>query len=240
MKKCNKCREEFPATKEYFYAKKDTKDGIQGICKKCEAEHKRQYHKANKKEIAELQKKYRDANKEKESKRGKKYRDANKEKVAKRIKEYAKINKKKIAEYGKEYRKDNKDKISERGKRYRINNKDKCAINRRKREAIKHQLPSTLTAEQWENIKKHFNDKCAYCGKELPLAQEHFLALSKGGEYTANNIIPACQSCNSSKRDNSFFIWYPKFKHYSKSREKKIFEYLNYNKITKIQQLALY
>mgnify|MGYP003489420683 CR=1 FL=1 len=80
-----------------------------------------------------------------------------------------------------------------------------------------------------KNIKLEFNNKCAYCGKEKPLSQEHFVALSKGGEFTINNIIPSCQNCNSSKRATDFFEWYPKFKHYSKKREQIILKFLNYN-----------
>lgn len=81
---------------------------------------------------------------------------------------------------------------------------------------------------QWEEIKKHFDYKCAYCGKDLPLAQEHFLALSKEGEYTLNNIIPSCKSCNSSKATKDFFKWYPNYKNYSKKRERAILKFLGY------------
>jgi 5-methylcytosine-specific restriction endonuclease McrA len=84
-----------------------------------------------------------------------------------------------------------------------------------------------------------FDNKCAYCGKEKPLAQDHFVPLSKGGEYTNNNIICSCKSCNSSKSDKDFFEWYPEQLFYSKEREAKILKYLNYDKKTQTQQLAL-
>ena len=34
-KECNKCRKVLPATTENFYKKKDAKNGLAGICKKC-------------------------------------------------------------------------------------------------------------------------------------------------------------------------------------------------------------
>ena len=101
--------------------------------------------------------------------------------------------------------------------------------------ATKRSLLSTLTVTQWEDITEHFNHKCCYCGEEKTLHQEHFLALSKGGEYTHNNIVPACKNCNSSKNKNTFFEWYPSFKHYSRKREKLILDYLGYHNTT--QQL---
>lgn len=107
-----------------------------------------------------------------------------------------------------------------------------------KRKAIKKNLLCNFTIEQWEKCKEYFNNRCAYCGAEMPLTQDHFIALSKGGEYTSNNIIPSCQRCNSSKSNKDFFEWYPKSKYYSKEKEEKILKYLHYNK-NKIQQLKL-
>ena len=106
-----------------------------------------------------------------------------------------------------------------------------------RREARKRSLECNLTAKQWLDIKLQFDNKCAYCGKELPLAQEHFLALSKSGEYTVNNIICACKTCNSSKSNKDFFTWYPKYKYYSKKRERFILKFLNYK--DGIQQITL-
>ena len=56
------------------------------------------------------------------------------------------------------------------------------------------------------------------------------MALTSLGEYTINNIIPACRGCNGSKNDKVFSEWYPKYKHYSKKREVFILKYLKYNK----------
>ncbi len=71
------------------------------------------------------------------------------------------------------------------------------------------------------------------------LEQEHFVPISSNGPYTANNIIPACKSCNSSKRDSDFFSWYPKQPFYSKRREAKILRYLNYDNDGK-QQASIF
>lgn len=57
-----------------------------------------------------------------------------------------------------------------------------------------------LTNDQWTGIKIAYRHRCAYCGcKPRKLTQDHVVPVSKGGQHTASNIVPACQSCNSSK-----------------------------------------
>ena len=59
---------------------------------------------------------------------------------------------------------------------------------------------STLTAKEWAFIKKCYNSRCAYCDKkQARLTQDHIIPLSRGGTHTIDNVIPACQSCNSKK-----------------------------------------
>lgn len=120
--------------------------------------------------------------------------------------------------------------------------KSKCfscqnILNNNRRTKIKNGI-YTLTPADWENCKKHFDFKCAYCGLEKKLAQEHFFPLFKGGEYTPKNIVPACSSCNSSKGTKDFFEWYPQHESYSSSREKKILKYLDIKDNT--QQIAMF
>lgn len=57
-----------------------------------------------------------------------------------------------------------------------------------------------LTAEQWEFIKRWYDHRCAYCYQKKSLTQDHFIPISKGGSHTADNIVPACRSCNSRKQ----------------------------------------
>ncbi|RPI95510.1 MAG: HNH endonuclease [Chloroflexi bacterium] len=67
--------------------------------------------------------------------------------------------------------------------------------------AKKNGLPSSLTAKEWKQILIDFDSRCAYCGSDKRLIQEHFIPVSKGGEYTKRNIVPACCSCNNKKRN---------------------------------------
>lgn len=58
-------------------------------------------------------------------------------------------------------------------------------------------------ALQWEAIKVAYGHKCAYCGKRTKkLTIDHVIAIANGGHDAANNVVPACGSCNSAKSVN--------------------------------------
>jgi 5-methylcytosine-specific restriction endonuclease McrA len=256
-KVCYSCKEKLP--KECFNASKRAKDGLRGECKAC----RKQYREVNKESISERKKQHYEANKERISERGKRYseahkeqrrryvetnkesiakmrklhRDANRTKIAEWQKMYRKANKVKFSEYRRQYYESNKTKISERFRSWQLNNPDKVRQLNQKRRSGKKTLPSTFTIEEWDIVKEHFNNCCAYCGKEKPLTQDHVYPLFKGGEYTKDNIVPACKSCNSSKRDKLFSEWFPTFRYFSKKRERVINNYLGYKKGA--QQLTL-
>ena len=217
---CSKCNIE-KDIKEYSL-RKSSSDGVSYWCRGCCKEKNKKYYKNNKEALKEYFKQYNKENKEALKEYFKQYREDNKE----AIKQWREANKEAI----KQYKEDNKEAIREYKKQYREEHRDICNMSTQKRRAKLKQLPDTLTVEQWDNIKQYFNNSCAYCGEEKPLAQEHFIALSKGGEYTHNNIIPSCKSCNSSKSNKIFEGWYSKQKYYSNKREQKIYKFLNYNK----------
>lgn len=75
------------------------------------------------------------------------------------------------------------------------------ALNRVKahKAAVRGANIRDLTTAQWEAIKEIYGQCCAYCHKKKPLTMDHVIAVSKGGDHTASNIVPACHSCNSRK-----------------------------------------
>jgi 5-methylcytosine-specific restriction endonuclease McrA len=79
------------------------------------------------------------------------------------------------------------------------------AARRRKRrmERVEHDL----SAEQWVALTAAWGG-CAYCGaSDKPLQRDCVLALSRGGRYTLENIVPACASCNTSKGNHEVTGW---------------------------------
>lgn len=209
-------------------------------------EKDRKYYKENREKILEYQEKYYKDNAEYVKSRQSGYYEKNKDNIKAYNREYVEKNREHIQSYKQKYYEQNKERIMKHHKKYKEENPHIFRQINQRRKARKNKLPNTLTVEEWNYAKRYFSKSCAYCGiteeehldtyNEI-LHQEHFIPLSKGGEYTHNNIIPSCRICNTSKRDKDFFEWYPKYKHYSKQRENKILKFLNYKGDT--QQLAL-
>lgn len=69
------------------------------------------------------------------------------------------------------------------------------------------QLGATIadfTQDQWERMKDAYDHRCAYCGNKMKrLEKDHIIPLSKGGNHTYTNIVPACRRCNAKKRDGA-------------------------------------
>ena len=64
-----------------------------------------------------------------------------------------------------------------------------------------------LSNEQWNALMEAWGG-CAYCGAvDKPLHRDCVLALSRGGRYTLDNIVPACSSCNTSKCNDEVTGW---------------------------------
>ena len=98
-----------------------------------------------------------------------------------------------------------KKKLAAANKRYRASMKGKAMVARARARRITQMglTPEqvTLTAAQWLETLKRAKYRCYYCKKKTKLTMDHVIPLSKGGLHTQENVVPACQACNSAKRD---------------------------------------
>jgi 5-methylcytosine-specific restriction endonuclease McrA len=79
------------------------------------------------------------------------------------------------------------------------------AARRRKRRL--DAVDNDLSAAEWDAIKAAWNG-CAYCGvTDRPLQRDCVMAISRGGRYTIDNVVPACASCNTSKCNDEVTGW---------------------------------
>lgn len=84
------------------------------------------------------------------------------------------------------------------GERARRKHKRKTikAIRRRKIKLT----DDRLTLPEWKALIEAWDGKCAYCKKLTPNpTQDHVIPLSKGGQHTMDNVVPACMGCNVRK-----------------------------------------
>ena len=247
-KTCNICGISFLANSEFFITDKRNSDGLGAWCRPCSRIKSKESHlrrldeckkwREDNKEILKV-KKHLDylKNIEKRKEQGKKNYQQNKEQYSIKNKEYRLTHKEQHNESSRRRYQKVKEHHAELTRRWKQEHKEERNIAWQARRAKKLSLECSLTKEQWECCKQYFNNKCCYCGENGKLTQDHFVSLLDNGEYTHNNIVPSCKTCNCSKGNRLFEKWYPRYEHYDKKRERKILKYLNYK--NGIQQLSI-
>ena len=58
-----------------------------------------------------------------------------------------------------------------------------------------------------EKVKLNYPKACCYCGHTGTLSIDHLIPKVKGGKDHSDNLVWACKSCNSSKRDRDLLDW---------------------------------
>lgn len=56
-------------------------------------------------------------------------------------------------------------------------------------------------SEAWKSITEFYGGLCAYCQSQPWVDIDHFIPTSRGGTHSPGNVVPACKSCNSSKKN---------------------------------------
>lgn len=65
-----------------------------------------------------------------------------------------------------------------------------------------------FTFRDWLRVLRRYGFRCAFCGERAGnLTREHVIPLSRGGDHSIGNIVPACWPCNSSKRASTLTEW---------------------------------
>lgn len=125
---------------------------------------------------------------EKKHEYNQRWQNANREKVRKSCREYALAH---------------PDKARERVRKWAQLHPEKRCQNQANRRARENDAKGSHTLAEWQSILKQ-HPSCAYCGRtDCKLTRDHVVPLSKGGSNYISNIVPACQSCNSRKKDRA-------------------------------------
>jgi hypothetical protein len=84
----------------------------------------------------------------------------------------------------------------------------KAAMARRshRRRVAEKSVAATLTAEEWNVIKKRYKYRCVYCGEKKPLTRDHIIPVLQKGPLTKENVVPACASCNAKKHTSTVLL----------------------------------
>ena len=125
--------------------------------------------------------------------------------------QWKKMNPEHIKEYNKKYLIENRKKVYASNRQWAKTEKGKMVKQRGNiaRRVRNNNIINNLTLQEWLDILEEYNYRCAYCGCEfdedtLP-TKDHVIPISKAGHNIKENVVPACQSCNS-KKNNKIII----------------------------------
>ena len=219
FKKCSKCGRWLVASKVNFNKDKSKKYGLTSWCKECRNVKGKKYYMDNKEKIA---------------KRDKKYYKENKEKIAKRSKNYYEENKEYYVEYYKQYYQENKEDILNHAKKYYKTPQGQVVTfnGNTKRRQREEQQGNGITPDQWLEMMKFFDWKCAYSGKSINVKEnrsiDHIVPLAKDGAHEIWNCVPMYRPYNIRKQDKNLEEWYLQQDFYDEDRVNKINEWREY------------
>jgi 5-methylcytosine-specific restriction endonuclease McrA len=80
--------------------------------------------------------------------------------------------------------------------------------SKRRKAQNRGQTPVQIPVSALRQRFNEFGNCCAYCGDGGDMQIEHLEPISKGGAHDIGNIVPACASCNTSKRSHPMETWY--------------------------------
>jgi len=190
---CPRCKEEKDIS--LFGIDKHTSTGYAIYCKSCNSIRTKIYHQKNREVMILKMREYRSAHKEEEKARRTAYRKTHKEQRRIHEREYSKNNRHKRNQWQNKYLQTHPEKRIE--------------YNSKRRSLVNNANGNGITGEEWNCLVKSYNFICVYCGNKKPLTIDHIIPLYSGGSNQIENIVPACMSCNCSKRNKSvlFFMY---------------------------------
>ena len=91
-------------------------------------------------------------------------------------------------------------------------------------------LQTTSSAEAkrlWRrDVKKKWNNECAYCGDRDNLTIDHVVPRCKGGTDFTKNVVCCCNSCNQRKGHEHWDEWFFKQDYFTLDRYHKIMDWM--------------
>lgn len=241
-KRCSKCKRELPATSVYFTRHTGTKDGWYYSCKECRGSVFGEYvppqasqegHRCCRRCLREFPATTEHFNRDKSRQDG--LHQWCKTCVYERHRQRHTEDPEKYREHRRRLYLKNLEKERAKQRKYKREHPEKRRAHEQARKARKLALPATFTSEQWQDCLNWWHGVCAYCGSQQTfwnvLSQDHYEPMTLGGGYTADNIVPACGSCNSQKRSSEPTGWVKrKFKHKAKAKLDRIQQYFEWVK----------
>lgn len=193
MKCCSLCGEYKPLTE--FHRQCTAFDGYRSHCKPCRRSETQANHIRNRDRI---------------NKRSAAWRRDNREQFLADMREWRLKHVDRLRELNRSYREKNKERIREQYAlpRRREYARQNAKVQRAIRMGIVASGHEMISARQWQDVQDSYMGLCAYCHiRPEVLTMDHVVPLRGGGTHSADNVLPACKSCNCSKGPKSLLIF---------------------------------
>lgn len=181
LKRCSNCGKDFLATRQWFHAKADSKDGFHTICKPCKHDI----------DLA--------------------YRETHKEKLRNRTHAYQASHREQRLAYGRIYRETHKNDERKKvwRRKYRQTHHERIKAYSHERRARKKASADTFSENDVKSQYKRQKGRCYWCNQKVGRTYhvDHVIPLSRGGTNGPENIVITCPTCNLSKRDRLPHEW---------------------------------
>lgn len=209
-KQCTKCRQEYPATTEFWYRKNGGKYGLDSTCKKCRSFYFTQRYALNKDNVRERDAKRYRANRDAILARAKERRadgrrlayerewaEAHREDTRRNARAYYWRNRERLIEKAREKNRQSREYRRSWGQ----TNKEKVLAYSRNRRAREYRAAGSHGPEDVAQQYGRQGGKCYYCGEGVgeQYHVDHIVPLLLGGSNGPENIVIACPWCNRSK-----------------------------------------
>ncbi len=214
QKRCSTCNTLSPATPEFFYRTKKSKDGLMAQCKTCQNARQREY--LSRPEVQERRRtyaqEYYSSPENKEYKRTRAIERRSRPEVKERERAYKReyYNRPEVQEHIRAYSQEylSQSEVQEHRRAYgqeysrRPENKERYRARNHIRRAHKVVAGGTFTKQDVQNMLKGQKGKCAFCKQRLVKYEvDHIIPLSRGGSNWPYNLQLLCRSCNRRKHD---------------------------------------
>jgi len=194
VKTCNVCGETKPLPD--FVPRKEARDGYRGTCRVCWRERTRL-----------ASQRWRERHPEQAAESYRNWLEKNREYDRERCNRYDATNREKRRQARAKSRKENPEHHRALNKAWREANIEKaraaCLAYYHRKRSSSDLDKSTDAYVAWLMLQN-----CFYCGAKGKMTIDHVIPISRGGKHVADNIVPACQSCNSSKGAKPLEEWH--------------------------------
>ena len=129
----------------------------------------------------------------------------NSEQIKANSKKYVLDNPEKHRTNNNKWRLANKEKANSAVRKHRLANLEKYRYYESVRRAKK--LSNGVYKISSKELKKLYESPCAYCGSKEFIEMDHVIPISRGGQHSIGNLVPACSRCNKRKSDKLLVEW---------------------------------